>query len=350
LNISPTQHKILKLLIENEKISMREISEKLSVNMSTVSRNFRSLLESGFALKVEEASPGSSGGRKTALYTANPNKFFVLGIGVEQNRLIGVVIDAKGNEVEKSEIHRNFRGDEIVNALVDCVEPFKEKYPNTVGISIGMPGIIKENKVIFSSALGIEDLDLGGILSREFGTEIFVLNDANAAVVGYGFQKKNVVYFLISVPYYLNQPVGVGAGLWLEGSLYQGSNGAAGEFEIDILPPILSEPATLDEVDLKNLSSDSLLKLLSKLSEVASFVSYLLDPETVIFGGDITLFSPEFHSGLAKNVRDHLEKRHISDVEVLFDERGLWTVAFGAAKAFWKRILEDYEFAGKILK
>ncbi|MDK2893612.1 MAG: hypothetical protein PWQ21_414, partial [Thermotoga sp.] len=28
----------------------------------------------------------------------------------------------------------------------------------------------------------------------------------------------------------------------------------------------------------------------------------------------------------------------------------LWTVAFGAAKAFWKRILEDYEFAGKILK
>ncbi|PLV56917.1 ROK family transcriptional regulator [Thermotoga sp. SG1] len=349
MNISPTQHKILKLLIENEKISMKEMSKELSVNLSTVSRNFRPLLESGFVLKKEEVPPGIQGGRKTTLYTVNPNKFFILGIGVEQNRLIVTVLDAKGNVVEEVEKHEAFRGEEIVPVLIDCVRSLRRKFPNIVGVSVGMPGIIENNRVIFSSALDIEDFDLGGELSRNLNLEVLILNDANAAVVGYALQRRNVVYFLLSVPYYLNLPVGVGAGLWLEGRLYQGSTGASGEFEMNTLPSILKDSLTFDEVNLETMSLESLSHLIFRLSEVASFVVYLIDPETVVFGGDVALFSEAFREELKEKLLNRLKKRHVSDVEILFDSRGLWTIAVGAARAFWKRMLENYEFAQKIL-
>jgi len=349
LNLSPTQHRILRLLIENEKISMKEMSKELSVNLSTVSRNFRPLLKSGFALKKEEVSPGIQGGRKTTLYTVNPNKFFILGVGMEQNRLIVTVLDARGNVVEEIEKHEEFRGEEIASVLINCVKPLQKKFSNVVGVSVGMPGIIKDNRVIFSSALDIENFDLGEELSRRLNLEVLILNDANAAVVGYGLQRRNVVYFLLSVPYYLNLSVGVGAGLWLEGRLYQGGTGASGEFEMNTLPSILNDSSTLDEVNLETMSLESLSHLILRLSEVASFVIYLIDPETVVFGGDIVLFSPVFREELKGKLLNRLEKRHVPNVEILFDDRGLWTIAVGAARAFWKKILEDYEFARKIL-
>jgi len=328
---------------------MKEMSKELSVNLSTVSRNFRPLLKSGFALKKEEVSPGIQGGRKTTLYTVNPNKFFILGVGIEQNRLVVTVLDAKGNVVEEIEKHKEFRGEEVASVLIDCVRSLQRKFPNIVGVSVGMPGIIEDNRVIFSSALDIENFDLGEELSRRLNLEVLILNDANAAVVGYGLQRRNVVYFLLSVPYYLNLSVGVGAGLWLEGRLYQGGTGASGEFEMNTLPSILKEPHTLDEVRLEAMSLESLSHLVLRLSEIASFVVYLIDPETVVFGGDIVLFSQTFREELKGKLLNRLEKRHVPNVEILFDDRGLWTIAVGAARAFWKKILEDYEFARKIL-
>ncbi|MCD6551712.1 ROK family transcriptional regulator [Thermotoga sp.] len=350
MSLSPTQHQILRILVKHELISMKEIAKELSINPSTVSRNFRGLLETGFALKKDEVPPGMQGGRKTNLFSVNPNKFFVGGVGVEQNGLMAVVIDAKGNPVETFEERGDISKNKFVPSLFKTVETITKKYPNILGVSIGMPGIIQDGKVVFSSAIGVENLELSRMIKERFGFEALVLNDANAAVVGCSLYRRNVVYFLLSVPYYLNLPVGIGAGLWIEDRLYEGSKGAAGEFEEETLPPIFDKPSNLGEVNLKTLPVEVFSDLFEKLVSISTLVAYLLDPEALVFGGDITLFPNTFIEELEDRIREHLQKRHISETEILFDEKGLWTTAFGSARAFWRKILEEYEFAQKVFE
>ncbi|PLV58295.1 ROK family transcriptional regulator [Thermotoga sp. KOL6] len=348
--LSPTQHQILRVLIEHEKVSMKGIAKELSINPSTVSRNFRPLIESGFVVKTEELAPGSQGGRKTSLFSVNPSKFFVGGIGIEQNRLMGVVIDVRGNPVHTFEKHEDLTGSNFLPALLETMKTILRKYRSIIGISIGMPGIIQNGEVIVSSAIKIENLELANLIEKSIGLKSIVLNDANAAVVGSSYRRKNVVYFLLSVPYYLNLPVGIGAGLWLEDRLYEGSKGAAGEFEEHTLPPILDEPLNIDETNLKLLPFKVFSELLEKLISISSFVAYLFDPEALVFGGDIVLFPDIFVKELEKEIRKRLQKRRISETEILFDEKGLWTTAFGAARAFWKKIVRDYEFAQEVIR
>ena len=96
-------------------------------------------------------------------------------------------------------------------------------------IGIGAPGISNpETGILFTSPNlpGWHDVPIRDIIERELSTKAFLINDANAAAVGElhfgtGRGTRNFIYVTVST--------GIGGGIIIDGKIYLGSNGMAGE-------------------------------------------------------------------------------------------------------------------------
>jgi len=96
-------------------------------------------------------------------------------------------------------------------------------------LSIAAAGVIDIEKGIVTLSprlAGWRDIPLRGIVEEKYGVTTFLINDANAAALGehhFGAGKgaNNLIYITVST--------GIGGGIIINGQLYSGSSGGAGE-------------------------------------------------------------------------------------------------------------------------
>ena len=96
-------------------------------------------------------------------------------------------------------------------------------------IGIGAPGVVNAATGIVHTSPnlpGWQDVPLREILERELGKTVFVINDAKAAAVGElkfgaGRGSRHFIYITIST--------GIGGGIIIDGQIYTGATGMAGE-------------------------------------------------------------------------------------------------------------------------
>ncbi|BCG48051.1 ROK family protein [Citrifermentans bremense] len=96
------------------------------------------------------------------------------------------------------------------------------------GVGIGVPGLVSAEGVVLSSVNlpALKGVDLGSELARALGVPVLVLNDANACALGeqrFGAGRRYRSWLMLTIG------TGVGAGLILDGRLWTGANGLAGE-------------------------------------------------------------------------------------------------------------------------
>jgi glucokinase len=100
-------------------------------------------------------------------------------------------------------------------------------HPRAVGISCGGPLDSRRGRVLSPPNLpGWDDIDVTAPLRKAFGVPVGLQNDANAGALaewrwGAGRGTRSMVFLTFGT--------GMGAGLILDGKLYQGANGLAGE-------------------------------------------------------------------------------------------------------------------------
>jgi glucokinase len=95
-------------------------------------------------------------------------------------------------------------------------------------IGIGVPGVVtpQGNIVSFSNIHSLENHPLREIISARFETDVYIDNDANCAAAGellFGAAKGARHCILITLG------TGIGAGIIINGQIYQGAHGGAGE-------------------------------------------------------------------------------------------------------------------------
>ncbi len=159
----------------------------------------------------------------------------ILGIDLGGTKILTAVADTQGNMLSRdhSVTPAKEGQDVVVKSILESVDRALEQAhisaADLAAVGVGAPGLSNpESGILFTSPNlpGWKDVPLRDIVERELGKEAFLINDANAAAVGelyFGAGKgaRNFVYITVST--------GIGGGIIIDGKIYTGSTGTAGE-------------------------------------------------------------------------------------------------------------------------
>ncbi|TXK85564.1 ROK family transcriptional regulator [Paenibacillus sp. N3.4] len=224
---------VLNLLHREGKLSRAEISTITKLSATTVSALVEDLIAQNIVTETGER-PSVGAGRKAIALQINKDGGYVIGISLGSKYLISAVLNLHGECIAEFKT-RIASGNEAVAeqirlALQSCLDQQNMLDSGTVkGVGIAAPGIIDEKgeTIVYSSYLKLANLNIKEQLKLSYpGIPIRVMNDSNAAAFaeyysGVGKNKRSMLYFSIHE--------GIGAGIILNGEIYSGFLGAAGE-------------------------------------------------------------------------------------------------------------------------
>ena len=164
------------------------------------------------------------------------------GFDVGGTKIEGILVDAQRNLLAQT--RRPTRPaqptdllDDLHTAVSILLQQAQAQPADLAAVGIGVPGmVIPETGVVRLAAnLNLADYPLGSALTAVCHTPVALENDVRAAAVGvqHGLQTQTPVQNLA----YVSLGTGVAAGLVLDGRLYRGSHGLAGEIGHIIVEP-----------------------------------------------------------------------------------------------------------------
>jgi glucokinase len=166
-------------------------------------------------------------------------------IGVDlggTNIKIGIVSD-RGKLIKSTSIKTEAEGGPkkvIANIIKGIKVILVNNKIKIQGIGIGCPGVVATKKGIVENAPnlpGWKNIKLGSIIKKEFGYDVYLENDANAAAIGeliFGAGKKYSSFVMVTLG------TGVGGGIVFKKKIFRGEFGATGEIghvSIDVNGP-----------------------------------------------------------------------------------------------------------------
>lgn len=227
---------LLELIRRAGPMTRTELSQGTGFNIVTVSNYVSDFIKGG--LVVERGFDVSTGGRKPVLIELNAKAGFALGIDVGPMDFPNIVMRAVITDLRGTVVHQHTQPrlvatmDEVLGQVGELIrEALKASSVDPAqiqGIGIGVGGILDERAgtIRDTSHRGTRTsyLILQGRWEQEFHAPIFLGNDATFA--GYGEYRLGLSRPVNNVVYCYSD---VGASLILNGHVYWGSCGAAGE-------------------------------------------------------------------------------------------------------------------------
>ncbi|MFH1506086.1 MAG: ROK family protein [archaeon] len=161
---------------------------------------------------------------------------YAIGIDLGGTKIEGILMDEKGRVLNRyrtsTQAHKPLKV--IVGNIMNVVKHLKER--PIKGVGIGIPGFILPNGKLAcaNNVPGLDNQRIKKVLEKSLRTKVFIENDANCFALaehkfGAGKGTKNMIGMIIGT--------GIGSGLILDGKIYRGSIGAAGEIGYQILDP-----------------------------------------------------------------------------------------------------------------
>ncbi|XVV08051.1 ROK family protein [Actinosynnema sp. CA-248983] len=171
-------------------------------------------------------------GRSAMVYEVNPAAGHVLGVDIGRQRIRVAVADLAGSVIARVDERNRCR---TAGSLVRTVRDLAVRTVSDAGLSldemvvkvVGTPGVPRDRTLLHAPNLpGWERPGLLGELETLLGPDVVVENDANLAAVGeraHGAARGVDVFVLVTVG------TGIGMGIVVDGRLFRGAHGAAGE-------------------------------------------------------------------------------------------------------------------------
>lgn len=234
---------VLRLIHTQAPISRAQLAVVSGLNKSTVSSLVDELLES--KLVHETGSNTGGAGRPATLLEINPQVGCIIGVELGVDFVSVAVTDFLGNILwrRREDADPTEDQDKMINQTLQIVKEAmsigKKKNYHFLGLGLATPGTVDvENGVLtFAPNLHWRNVPFVKIFSEQTKLKVFVENDANAAAIAehlFGTARHSQDFLFVFAG------VGIGGGLFLNGELYRGRNGYAGEIGHS---PIMAEPS-----------------------------------------------------------------------------------------------------------
>lgn len=212
-------------------LTQAEIARGTGLSAATVSNIVRELKDGG----TVEVTPTSAGGRRARSVSLSGDAGIVIGVDFGHTHLrvaVGnlahqvLAEESEPLDVDASSAQGFGRAEQLVKRLIEAtgISPGK-----VIGVGLGVPGPIDvESGTLGSTSIlpGWTGINPSEELAARLGVPVYVDNDANLGALGElvwgsGRGVKDLAYIKVAS--------GVGAGLVIDGHIYRGPGGTAGE-------------------------------------------------------------------------------------------------------------------------
>ena len=335
--------RVIGALREQGLVSRAEIARRTGLSRSTVSSLVSELQSDGLVVEREEpgAAHGEQGGRPPILLSFDASAGAALGIDFGHSHVRVAVSDLSSNILAERAApmdidHESHEGLDVALELIgEALDEAGVDRSRVIGAGLGLPGPIDHTDgVIGSSAIlpGWVGVAAGEEMRRRLDVPVSVDNDANLGALaelthGAGRGATDLVYVKVSS--------GIGAGLILDGRLYRGAGGMAGELGHVLVEPegavcrcgnrgcletAASTGALLEVLRRSHgeLTVAGMLRLAQEgdlgcrrviadagrvVGSAAAFVFNLLNPQRFVVGGDLAEAGDLLLDGVRSSLR-----------------------------------------------
>ena len=340
-------------------VSRTDLARRTGLSLPTVSEIVADLIARGVVEERETAVSG--GGRKPVLLALKADAGFVIGIKVTETQVIAVRTDLNAGIVDRAVAA--VPADDVrtvVRVIAQVVRKLRPKDGPLYGVGVGLAGVIDRASGVVRHATYADwrDVDLAGLLEKRLGLPVVVDNDVNTLVANeqwFGAGRGVADLAVVSIGR------GIGLGMVLDGRLYRGAAGGAGEFgHLKVadgpdcacggrgcLEAVIGGPAILSRTGRATLEDaaavarggdpaaravfDEVGRILG--TAVGNLVN-LLNPKLIVLAGEGTrageLILPGFDDALRTAVFDGLQR----ELEIVVDDWDDEAWARGAAGLF----------------
>jgi predicted NBD/HSP70 family sugar kinase len=221
---------IIKRLYFDNAMSCAGLSQLFDKSIPSITKAINELIKEGFV--VEEGYAPSSGGRRPLMYAINAKAMYILAVAMDQLSARLQLIDLQNHPVAEMVTVdiKLLNNDEALPTLIASLNKYvadsnipKEKI---AGIGIGMPGFINAIEGINYTYLDAGGQSLSDYIGQKTGITTYIDNDSS--LIALAEQKFGIAKFQQEVMV-INLGWGIGLGMIIDGKIFRGYNGFAGE-------------------------------------------------------------------------------------------------------------------------
>lgn len=326
--------KVFHAIREHPGSSQRDLNQITHLDKATMSAVVNQLEHQGLVLKTLKDASGRKGRPEKALYI-NQAAGVLLGASLDVNEVRLLVMHFDGEVISQRSVKSTKNMPEVLallNTLMDDVlADAGLNLSHVRGLGIGLAELVDVGgKLAYSLQSTWQAQDIRQELQLLFPFPIYLDNEMNAAVLAeklFGVSKdaQNYLYFA--------EHSRLGAGLFINDTVYRGKDGFAGELGHTIVVPngrlcscgnkgclkaYISQDAILEQFGRTYVSLDEAFKSKSKkvqaVLEEASLmlatallnVIYTVNPELIVLGGKLSLFAQHEHLSPQKYLKKML--------------------------------------------
>lgn len=222
---------VLRSICTTKNCSRVSLAHSTGLKQATITKIVNRLIDWGI-VREDEAISSTAVGRKPVRLIINAEKYLVVSVRLERNNILLAVMDIAGGLHYQSDspIKEHSEPSAVLEKLKSMIRIAIDNMavpPMAIGLAV--PGPLNRTKsriTLMSTSPGWEQIDIKGELAEAFHLPILINHNANCGALAeqwYGdfHAYSNILYVLCDR--------GVGSGLILNGSIYYGAQGFAGE-------------------------------------------------------------------------------------------------------------------------
>jgi glucokinase-like ROK family protein len=387
---------VLQLIHAKRDISRTELARQTGLSAASITAIVQSLIGKG--LVVESGHNSSALGRKPVSLRLRDDAGFLVGVDLGSFYTRVVVTDIRGTLLSKQESETGMSdGRDLVlsrtlKAIHKAIEDSKTPKHAFKGIGIGHSGVIDVSKGVVLSfprpgqMTEWKNVQLRDILECEFGVPCLLEDSVRAIATA---EKHFGLGAGLSDFIYVDVGMGIGAAIFIDGKLYRGPGGSAGEFghmTVDEHGPLCccgnygcletlascgaiiqsvkgaiekgvdSKVRELAQGDMDRISieiigqaalqNDSLSfrvlhEAVSHIAVALADVVNLLNPHILIFGGALFRSAPGlFLEPLKRTIKQRALEKSANEVQLKISSLGSEAGALGAGRLISEIVVE----------
>lgn len=350
---------ILKTIYQQEVVSRAELAKLLGISKPAVNEHVDYLLQKMIIKEVGEGTSQKRGGRKPILIAPNRRYKYIVAVDLSFTKPLAALGNMMVPDLDKVSIDNSQNAGtlnmEVKSAIDQLLRKHQISHEDIGVIVVCSPGVVNEkNEIIMRNKQHeiFSNTDLFSFLSEEYGRPVLIKNDVNMAALaekGTLIERGTEDFILFICGN------GFGAGIILNGKLFEGRNNAAGEVgfffdgdrsleeSITMIPLLqrvqketkMEHLKFADVLEAYERNDPIVIKILKeighKLGICANNCAVLLDLDMVLLGGEYLIFQeiliPEMKAVIGQS--GHMQKPEVLPASLGYDSGiiGCMTIA-----------------------